>query len=68
MTTVRELYEWAVENHAEDLPIGLLYQDDDKALNGDTFAEEDMRDLGIDVCNRGGGPPRRGGAEYILLS
>ena len=34
MTTVRELYEWAVENHVEDLPIGLLYQDDDKALGG----------------------------------
>ena len=36
MTTVRELYEWAVENHVEDLPIGLLYQDDDKAHGGDT--------------------------------
>lgn len=61
MTTVRELYEWAVENHAEDLPIGLLYQDDDKELGGDTFADEGMRDLGIDVCNRGG-------AECVLLS
>lgn len=61
MTTVRELYEWAVENHVEDLPTGLLYQDDDKALGGGTFAEEDMRDLGIDVYNRGG-------TEYILLS
>ena len=68
MTTVRELYEWAVENHVEDLPIGLLYQDDDKELGGDTFADEDMRDLGIDVCNRRGAPPRRRGAEYILLS
>ena len=61
MTTVRELYEWAIENHVEDLPIGLLYQDDDKVLGDDTFAEEDMRDLGIDVYNRGS-------AEYILLS
>lgn len=68
MTTVRELYEWAVENHVEDLPIGLLYQDDDKELGGDTFVDEDMRDLGIDVCNRRGALPRRGGAEYILLS
>ena len=61
MTAVRELYEWAVENHVGDLPIELLYQDDDKTLNGDTFAEEDMRDLGIVVCNHGG-------VEYILLS
>ena len=60
MTTVRDLYEWAVENHVEDLPIGLLYQDDDKELGGDTFAKEDMRDLNIDIS-------RNRDIDYVLL-
>lgn len=39
MTTIKELYEWAVENKAENLPIGLKYQDGGGPYNGDTFSE-----------------------------
>lgn len=39
MTTIKELYEWAVENKAENLPIGLKYQDGGGTYNGDTFSE-----------------------------
>lgn len=60
MTTVRELYEWAVENHVETLPIGLQYQDDHEFCGGDTFAGEDMRDLNIDIS-------RNRDIDYVLL-
>ena len=39
MTTIKELYEWAVENNAENLPIGIKYQDGCGTYNGDTFSE-----------------------------
>ena len=39
MTTIKELYEWAVENKAENLPVGLKYQDGGGPYNGDTFSE-----------------------------
>lgn len=39
MTTIRDLYEWAVKNHAEDLPIGLQYQDMGGPYDGDTFSD-----------------------------
>ena len=39
MTTIRDLYEWAVKNHVEDLPIGLQYQDMGGPYDGDTFSD-----------------------------
>lgn len=39
MTTIKELYEWAVENKAENLPIGFKYQDGGGYYSGDTFSD-----------------------------
>ena len=39
MTTIKELYEWAVENHVEDLPMGLQFQDGGGTYSGDTFTD-----------------------------
>lgn len=43
MTTIKDLYEWAVKNNAENLPVGLQYQDQSGAYGGDTF-----NDMGAD--------------------
>ena len=37
MTTIKELYEWAVKNNADNLAIGLKYQDSGGSYDGDTF-------------------------------
>lgn len=37
MTTIKELYEWAVKNNAESLPVGLQFQDGGGELSGNTF-------------------------------
>ena len=37
MTTIRDLYEWAVKHNVENLPIGLQYQDEGGTYSGDTF-------------------------------
>ena len=39
MTTIRDLYERAIKDGVEDLPIGLKFQDEDEAYSGDTFAK-----------------------------
>ena len=39
MTTIRDLYEWAIEDSVEDLPIGLRFQDEDEAFSGNTFTK-----------------------------
>ena len=39
MTTIKELYEWAIKNNAENLAIGLQYQDGGGIYNGDTFSD-----------------------------
>ena len=39
MTTIRDLYEWAVKNNVEDLPVGLQYQDMGGPYDGDTFSD-----------------------------
>ena len=39
MTTIKDLYEWAVKNHVEDLPVGLQYQDMGGPYDGDTFSD-----------------------------
>lgn len=37
MTTIKELYEWAVKNNAENLPVGIQFQDEGGTYSGDTF-------------------------------
>lgn len=39
MTTIKDLYEWAVKNSVENLPIGLQFQDGGGSYSGDTFTE-----------------------------
>ena len=45
MTTIKDLYEWAVKNNVENLPVGLQFQDEGGTYSGDTFAafEPDYR-------------------------
>ena len=37
MATIKELYEWAVKNNAESLPVGIQFQDEGGTYSGDTF-------------------------------
>ena len=37
MTTIRDLYEWAIEDSVEDLPIGLNFLDKDGYYSSNTF-------------------------------
>ena len=39
MTTIRDLYEWAIEDGVVDLPIGLKFQDGDEFYSDNTFTE-----------------------------
>ena len=39
MTTIRDLYEWAIEDGVADLPIGLQFQNEDEAFCGNTFTK-----------------------------
>lgn len=39
MTTIKDLYEWAVKHNAENLPVGLQFQDGGGSYSGDTFTE-----------------------------
>ena len=39
MTTIRDLYEWAIKDGVEDLPIGLQFQDKDESYSGNTFTK-----------------------------
>ena len=38
MTTIKELYEWAVKHKVENLPVGIQFQDEGGAYSGDTFS------------------------------
>ena len=38
MTTIKEIYEWAVKHNAENLPVGLKFQDEGGTYPGDTFS------------------------------
>ena len=38
MTTIKEIYEWAVKHKAENLPVGLQFQDEGGTYSGDTFS------------------------------
>ena len=39
MTTIKELYEWAVKNSVENLPVGIQFQDGGGSYSGDTFTD-----------------------------
>ena len=38
MTTIKDLCEWAVKHNAENLPVGIQFQDEGGAYSGDTFS------------------------------
>ena len=61
MTTIKDLYEWAVKRHAEDLPVGLQYQDGGGAYSGDTFS-----DMGADY-EISASIEKSGEDKYVLL-
>ena len=39
MTTIRDLYEWAIEAGVADLPIGLNFLDEDGYYSSNTFTK-----------------------------
>lgn len=39
MTTIKDLYKWAVKHNVENLPVGLQFQDEGDVYRGDTFTE-----------------------------
>lgn len=47
-TTIKDLYEWAVENNVLDLPIGYQFKDGGGGYYGDTF-EDGIDNLEGDV-------------------
>ena len=38
MTTIKDLYAWAVSREVENLPVGLKFQDEGGTYPGDTFS------------------------------
>ncbi len=61
MTTIKELYEWAVEHKVENLPVGLQFQDEGGAYSGDTFsAYAHDYEVSASIEHSGDG-------EYVLL-
>lgn len=66
MTTIKDLYAWAVMNNVEDLPIGLQYQDAGGTYSGDTFADMGPdHEISIEEASLSIGT---GKARYLLLS
>ena len=39
MTTIRDLYEWALEDGVADLPVGLNFLDEDGHYSSNTFTK-----------------------------
>ncbi len=62
MTTIRDLYRWAVKNSVEDLPVGLQYQDEGGTYSGDTFS-----DMGADY-EISASIEESGVDKYVLLA
>ena len=60
MTTIRDLYEWAIEDGVEDLPIGLNFLDEDGYYSSNTFTK--FPDYGISAFVK-----EYFGEKYILL-
>ena len=70
MTTIMDLYNWAIENDALDLPIGLQYQDEGGYYEGNTYLHSvDQIDRGNDMDNSdlSVSIESRGEEKYILL-
>ena len=38
MTTIKDIYEWAISRGVEDHPVGLKFQDEGGTYPGDTFS------------------------------
>ena len=65
MMTIKELYDWAVENDAENLAIGLKYQDGGGFYNGDTFIDICAdRNISVTIKRH----PNAINTKYVLLS
>lgn len=62
MTTIRDLYRWAVKNNVEDLPVGLQFQDGGGTYSGDTFS-----DMGADY-EISASIEKSGEDKYVLLA
>lgn len=62
MTTIKDLYEWAVKRHVENLPVGLQYQDEGGVYSGDTFS-----DMGADY-EISASIEESGVDKYVLLA
>ena len=60
MTTIRDLYEWAIKDGVEDLPIGLNFLDEDEFYSDNTFTE--FPDYRISAFVK-----EYSGMKYILL-
>ena len=60
MTTIRDLYEWAIEDGVEDLSIGLNFLDEDGYYSSNTFTK--LPDYRISVFVK-----EYFGEKYILL-
>ena len=60
MTIIRNLYEWAIEDGVEDLPIGLNFLDEDGYYSSNTFTK--LPDYCISVFVK-----EYLGQRYILL-
>lgn len=70
MTTIMDLYNWAIENDALDLPIGLQYQDEGGYYDGNTYLYSiDQIDRGNDMYtdDLSISIESEGGEKYILL-
>lgn len=60
MTTIRDLYEWAIEDGVEGLPIGLNFLDEDGYYSSNTFTK--LSDYRISAFVK-----EYFGEKYILL-
>ncbi len=49
MTTIKDLYEWAVRHNVENLPVGLQFQDDGDVYRGDTFTEYSDYEISVAI-------------------
>ena len=61
MTTIKEIYEWAVKHKAENLPVGIKSQDEGGTYPGDTFSAY-APDYAVSASTEYSGDD-----EYVLL-
>ena len=60
-TTIKEIYEWAVKHKAENLPVGIKFQDEGGTYPGDTFSAY-APDYAVSASTEYSGDD-----EYVLL-